>query len=79
MAETKVQRLRSLGKNLIAPGLRKRKRSETPPEEINPRDEARYTAQEEKAARRMRTTTQITSSDEVRERVTKHGEQRSRL
>jgi hypothetical protein len=53
MAETKVQRLESLSRSLIAPGLRKRKRSETPPEQITSSDEARYTEQEERVARRM--------------------------
>ena len=48
-----TRQLKSLSKNSIAPGLRKRKRSETPPEEIAPRDEARYAKQEERAARRM--------------------------
>ena len=43
----------SLGQNLIAPGLRKRKRSETPPEEITPGDEAKYIEREKKVARRM--------------------------
>ena len=53
IAEAKVPRLGSLSRHSIAPGLRKRKRSETPPEEIAPRDEARYAKQEERAARRM--------------------------
>ena len=53
MAETKVQRLESLGRHVIAPGLRKRKRSETPPEQIAPRDEAKYVEQERRVARRM--------------------------
>jgi len=53
MAETKVQRLGSLGMHLIAPGLRKRKRSETPPEQITTSDEARYIEQEKRVARRM--------------------------
>ena len=53
MAETKVQRLESLSRSLIAPGLRKRKRSETPPEQVTSSDEARYTEQEERVARRM--------------------------
>ena len=48
-----MQQLKSLSKHLIAPGLKKRKRSETPPEEIGPRDKARYTKQEDKVARRM--------------------------
>jgi len=53
MAETKVRRLESLSVDLIAPGLRKRKRSETPPEQITSSDEARYIEQERRVARRM--------------------------
>ena len=43
----------SLGKHSIAPGIRKRKRSETPPEEIAPSDEAKYVDDEERAAKRL--------------------------
>ena len=53
MAEIKVQRLGSLSRHIVAPGLRKRKRSETPPEKIHPIDEAKYREQEKRAARRM--------------------------
>ena len=53
MAETKAQRLESLSRSLIAPGLRKRKRSEMPPERITSSDGARYIEQEERVARRM--------------------------
>jgi alkylated DNA nucleotide flippase Atl1 len=35
----------SLGKHSIAPGLKKRKRSETPPEQIASGDEAKYVGQ----------------------------------
>ncbi|ORX95175.1 hypothetical protein BCR34DRAFT_579473 [Clohesyomyces aquaticus] len=52
-AESKVQQAGSLGKHSIAPGVKKRKRSETPPEEIASGDEARYIKQEERAAKRM--------------------------
>ena len=47
--ETKVLQLGSLGKHSIAPGLKKRKRLETPPEQIASGDEARYVEQEQKA------------------------------
>ncbi|KEF50867.1 uncharacterized protein A1O9_13079 [Exophiala aquamarina CBS 119918] len=52
-AETKVHPLRSLGKHSIAPGIKKRKRSETPPEGMASGDEARYVEQEQRAAQRM--------------------------
>ena len=52
-AETKVRQLGSLGKHSIAPGLKKRKRSETPPEQIASGDEARYVEQEQRTAKRM--------------------------
>ena len=52
-AETKVRQLGSLGKHSIAPELKKRKRSETPPEEIASGDERRYVEQEERAAKRV--------------------------
>ena len=52
-AETKVQQAGSLGMHSIAPGVKKRKRSETPAEEIASSDEARYIEQENRAAKRM--------------------------
>ncbi|KAK2765091.1 hypothetical protein FQN54_008790 [Arachnomyces sp. PD_36] len=52
-AETKVQQLSSLGKHSIAPGVKKRKRSETPPDQITSGDEARYIEQEERTAKRV--------------------------
>lgn len=51
-AEGKV-RLRSLGKHSIAPGIKKRKRPETPPDQITSDDEARYVEQEERVAKRI--------------------------
>jgi hypothetical protein len=52
-AETMAGRSESLGEHSIGPGIKKRKRSETPPEEITSGDESRYVAQEERAAKRM--------------------------
>jgi hypothetical protein len=52
-AETKVARLESLSEDSIAPGLKKRKRAETPPDQITSGDEAKYVGQEERAAKRM--------------------------
>jgi hypothetical protein len=52
-AETKVRQLGSLGKHSMAPGLKKRKRSETPPDHIASGDEAKYVDQEERALKRM--------------------------
>lgn len=46
-------RSESLGEHLIGPGIKKRKRSRTPPEEITSGDEARYLEQEARAAKRM--------------------------
>ena len=51
-AETKVRKRGSLSKDPIPPGVKKRKRSETPSEEIASNDEARYAEQEERAAKR---------------------------
>ena len=42
-----------LVKYSILPGVKKRKRSETPPERIASDDEARYAEQVERAAKRM--------------------------
>ncbi|ORY12467.1 hypothetical protein BCR34DRAFT_563855 [Clohesyomyces aquaticus] len=52
-AETMVGRLASLGEHSIAPGLKKRKRSETPTEHITSGDEATYVEQEERVAKRI--------------------------
>ena len=52
-AEVKVRQKGSLSKDLLPLGLKKRKRSETPPEEIASGDEARYVEQEERAAKRI--------------------------
>lgn len=52
-AEAKTRKLGSLGQHVIAPGVKKRKRSETPPEEITADDEARYTEREERTAKRL--------------------------
>ncbi|KAF2444025.1 hypothetical protein P171DRAFT_413724 [Karstenula rhodostoma CBS 690.94] len=51
-AETMVERSESLGEHKLGPGVKKRKRSETPPEDINSSDEARYVEQEVRAAKR---------------------------
>jgi len=48
-----VVRSESLGERSIGPGVKKRKRSETAPEEITSGDESRYIEQEERAAKRM--------------------------
>jgi hypothetical protein len=42
----------TLGKHMLAKEVKKRKRSETPPEEIRADDEVRYAEQEERAAKR---------------------------
>ena len=52
-AEDKIQGQRVLVKHSILPGVKKRKRSETPPERIASDDEVRYVEQEERAAKRM--------------------------
>lgn len=51
-AEAKMRQAETLGQHSIAPGVKKRKRSETPPEEITAGDEARYKKREERAAKR---------------------------
>lgn len=48
-----MAQLESLSVDSITPRLKKRKRSETPPEEITPSDEAKYIEREKKVARRM--------------------------
>jgi hypothetical protein len=52
-AEVKVRQKGSLSKDLLPAGVKKRKRSETPPEEVASADEARYVEQEERAAKRI--------------------------
>ncbi|PVH92418.1 hypothetical protein DM02DRAFT_733711 [Periconia macrospinosa] len=52
-AEAKMRQAGSLGQHSIGPGVKKRKRSETPPEEITAGDEARYIEREERAAKRL--------------------------
>jgi hypothetical protein len=42
----------ALGKHVLAKEVKKRKRSETPPEEIRADDEVRYAEQEKRAAKR---------------------------
>ncbi|KAF7513922.1 hypothetical protein GJ744_006536 [Endocarpon pusillum] len=51
-AERRVQRVQSLGKHTIAREVKKRKRSETPPEEIRSGDEAWYIEQEKEHSER---------------------------
>ncbi|KAF2229878.1 hypothetical protein EV356DRAFT_561859 [Viridothelium virens] len=51
-AESKVRREQSLIKHSFAHEVKKRKRSETPPEEFGSSDEARYIEQEQRAAKR---------------------------
>lgn len=53
MAESKVQQAGSLGKHSVAPGVKKRKRLETPLEEIASGDGVRYAEQEERAVKRI--------------------------
>lgn len=52
-AEDKIQGQRPLVKHSIRPGVKKRKRSETPSERMASGDETRYLEQEERAAKRM--------------------------
>src|SRR4051794_12355265 len=52
-AETMLNRSELLGEHALAPGVRKRKRLGTPPEEIASGDEAKYVEQEERAAKRV--------------------------
>jgi hypothetical protein len=42
----------ALGKHVFVEEIKKRKRSETPPEEMRAGDDARYSEQEERAAKR---------------------------
>jgi hypothetical protein len=52
-AERKEQQSGSLGKHVISPSVKKRKRSKTPSEEIGSGDEAQYIQQERKVAKRL--------------------------
>jgi hypothetical protein len=52
-AEAKAQQRGSLSRDSIAPGVKKRKRSETPPEEIASGDERAYAQQEQRTAKRL--------------------------
>jgi hypothetical protein len=52
-AEVKMRQKGSLSKDPIPLGVKKRKRLETPPEEIASGDEARYVKEEERAAKRI--------------------------
>jgi hypothetical protein len=52
-AEDKIQGRRVLVKHSILSGVKKCKRSETPPERMASDDEARYVEQEERAAKRI--------------------------
>ncbi|KAH8722734.1 hypothetical protein GQ44DRAFT_729367 [Phaeosphaeriaceae sp. PMI808] len=52
-AESMVQRAGTLHKSSLPPGVKKRRRSETPPEEIASDDEARFIEQERKVVKRM--------------------------
>jgi hypothetical protein len=51
-AERKGRRAQSLIKHSFAHEVKKRRRSETPPEEITSGDEARYVEDEQRAAKR---------------------------
>ena len=48
-----MAQLESLGENVIPLGIKKRKRSETPPEEIGSSDETRYVEREKRAEKRV--------------------------
>ena len=52
-AEGKTRRQDTLIKHDVVSGVKKRKRSITPPEEITSSDEAKYVEQEERATKRM--------------------------
>jgi hypothetical protein len=51
-AEAMEGQSESLSEHFIPPGLKKRKRSETPPDQITSGDEAKYVEQEGRAAKR---------------------------
>ncbi|KAH8723921.1 hypothetical protein GQ44DRAFT_577396, partial [Phaeosphaeriaceae sp. PMI808] len=53
IAEDKIRRQNTLIKHTVVPGVKKRKRLETPSEEITSSDEARYVKEEEREAKRM--------------------------
>jgi hypothetical protein len=57
VAETTVQRQlqqsETLSRNSISPEITRRRRSETPPDNITSSDEARYVEQEERAIKRI--------------------------
>ncbi|KAF2726979.1 hypothetical protein EJ04DRAFT_539181 [Polyplosphaeria fusca] len=72
-AEKKVQQLGSLGKHSIAPRVKKRKRSETPPEEITSSDEARYILRKRRGRRSVwRIETLTTKRFQPEARLGKH-------
>jgi hypothetical protein len=50
-AEDKIQGQRALVRHSILPGIKKRKRSETPSERMVSDDEAKYAEQEERVAK----------------------------
>jgi hypothetical protein len=52
-AEDMIRGQRVLVRHSILPGVKKRKRSETPPERMASDDEAKYVKQEQRAAKRM--------------------------
>ncbi|OAL56152.1 hypothetical protein IQ07DRAFT_583540 [Pyrenochaeta sp. DS3sAY3a] len=52
-AEHKMSRHDGLVKHTVVPGVKKRKRSATPPDEINTSDEERYIKEEERATKRV--------------------------
>lgn len=51
-AEKRTQQYRPQGTKPLPPGVKKRQRSETPPEELASEDEAKFAEQEERAAKR---------------------------
>jgi hypothetical protein len=51
VADSKEEK--ALGKHVFAMEVKKRKRSETPPEEIRADDEVRFAEQEERTAKRV--------------------------
>jgi hypothetical protein len=52
-AEEKIRRQKTLIKHSILPGIKKRKRSETPSEKLAYNDEAKYAEQEIRGAKRV--------------------------
>lgn len=53
VAEAMTEQSDALGEHALDPRIKKRKRSETPPENINSDDEARYLGEEEREAKRV--------------------------